>query len=89
MPYEQPQEMPEDMDELDLMIATAYAQGTDSGRKVGKNDAIEAIKKFWLKEFNLAKGRRRRADPEDPKTQAIREIWERFNEKLEDESLWQ
>lgn len=89
MPLESPQEMPKDMDELDTMVARAYSQGIDTGKKAARNDCVEAMKNFWQREFNLAKGRRRRADPDDPKVQAIREIWERFNMKLEDESLWQ
>lgn len=89
MPYEQPQEMPKDLDELDLIVAKAYSAGIDTGKRSGRNDAVEAIKNFWKREFNLSKGRRRRADPEDPKTAAILEIWERFNQKLGDESLWQ
>lgn len=87
MPYEQPQEMPRDMDELDLWIATAYSQGIDTGKRVGRSDTLEAIRNFWRREFNLTKGRRRRADPDNPKTQAILEIWEKFNEKVEDGSL--
>lgn len=89
MPYEQPQEMPETMDELDLMIATAYSQGIDTGKKVGRSETIEAVKNFFRKNFYAAKGRRRRADPVDPKTAAILAIMEKFNEKVEDESLWQ
>jgi hypothetical protein len=81
--------MPKDMDELDTMVARAYSQGIDTGRKAGRSDAIDAIKRFWRSEFNLTKGRRRRADPEDPKTSAILDIWERFNKKLEDGTLWQ
>jgi hypothetical protein len=88
MPYDQPEGMPKDMEELDFLIAKAYSQGIETGKKSGRGDAIEAMKKFWLQQFNLAKGRRRRADPDDPKTQAIADIWQKFNEKLEDESLW-
>lgn len=89
MPYEQPQEMPEDLDEVDLLLAKAYSAGIDTGKKAGRRDTLDALKKFWMREFNLAKGRKRRADPENPKVQAIREIWEKFNQKVEDESLWQ
>ena len=89
MPLESPQHMPEDMEELDAMVARAYSQGIDTGKKSGRSDAVEAIKKFWEQQFNLSKGRRRRADPNDPKTAAVLEIWEKFNEKLEDGSLWQ
>jgi hypothetical protein len=89
MPYDQPEEMPKDMEDLDFLIAKAYNQGIETGRKAGRSDCVEAMKKFWLQQFNLSKGRRRRADPDDPKTAAIADIWQRFNEKLEDESLWQ
>lgn len=89
MAYQPPDHMPEDMDELDLMIAKAHAQGFDSGREKGRTDAVEAFKKFFLHTFYRAKGRRRRADQEDPKVQAINDIWAKFNEKLEDGSLWQ
>jgi hypothetical protein len=88
MPLDSPQHMPEDMDELDSMVARAYSQGIDTGRKAGRRDTIEAIKEFFLREFNLSKGRRRRADPNDPKTAAILAVWEKFNAKLEDGSLW-
>lgn len=89
MPLDSPQEMPEDMDELDAMVARAYSQGIDTGKKSGRVDAVQAITEFFRKEFHVSKGRRRRADPEDPKTAAILEIWERFNRKLEDGTLWQ
>lgn len=89
MAYQQPQHMPGDMDELDLMIAKAYTQGVDSGREKGRTDAVEAFKKFFLKTFYQAKGRRRRADQDDPKVQAINDVWAKFNEKLEDGTLWQ
>lgn len=89
MAYDQPQHMPKDMDELDLMIAKAYTQGVDHGRNVGRLDAVEAFQKFFLKTFYRAKGRRRRADQSDPKVQAVNEVWAKFNEKLEDGTLWQ
>jgi hypothetical protein len=89
MPYDQPEGMPKDMEELDFLVARAYSQGIETGQRVGRSDAVAAMKKFWEKCFNLSKGRRRRADPDDPKTAAILEIYEKFNEKLEDESLWQ
>lgn len=89
MPYDQPQGMPKDMEELDFFVARAYSQGIDTGQRSGRNDAIEAMQKFWLREFNLAKGRNRRADPDDPKVQAISAIWEKFTEKLADGTLWQ
>lgn len=89
MPLDSPQHMPEDMDELDTMVARAYSQGIDTGRKAGRNDAVEAFKRFFLKTFYASKGRRRRADPDDPKTAAINDIWAKFNEKLEDGTLWE
>jgi hypothetical protein len=89
MPYDQPQDMPADMDELDFMIAKAYTQGVDTGKRQGRTDAVEAFKKFFLRTFYASKGRRRRADQNDPKTAAINDIWAKFNEKLEDGTLWQ
>lgn len=89
MPLDSPQHMPADLEELDSMVARAYSQGIDTGRKSGRHDAIEAVKKFFRTEFFASKGRRRRADPNDPRTAAILQVMEKFNEKLEDGSLWQ
>jgi hypothetical protein len=87
MPYDQPDHMPRDMEELDLMVARAYSQGIDSGKKTGRIELTEAIRNFFTREFKISKGMRRRADPEDPKTAAVLSFWEKFNEKLEDGTL--
>lgn len=87
MPLEQPSHLPRDMDELDLMVSRAYAQGIDTGKKAGRLDVLEALRGFFRKEFKISKGYRRLADPEDPKTAAILAFWEKFNEKIEDGSL--
>lgn len=89
MGYNVPEKMPKDLEEVDLWIARAYSDGVDNGRSLGRKDAVEAFKKFFLRTFYRAKGRRRRADQEDPKVQAINDIWARFNQKLEDGTLWE
>lgn len=87
MPLESPDHLPEDLDELDEMVARAYAQGVDQGKKVGKSELREGIIEFLSRQFKISKGRRRRADPEDPKTAAILAIWEKLNEKFKDGTL--
>lgn len=87
MPLDQPDHMPEDMDELDLMVATAYSQGIDSGKKTARLEFIENLKDFYTKKFKISKGMRRHADPDDPKTAAILKFWEALNEALEDGTL--
>jgi hypothetical protein len=87
MPLDQPDHMPEDEDELELMVARAYSQGIDSGKKTGRLEFIENLKAFYTKQFKFSKGMRRLADPDDPKTAAILAFWEKLNEKLEDGTL--
>lgn len=83
MGYEQPQKMPEDMDELDVICAQVYKQGVE----VGKRELRQAIRDYLRSKFYGARGGRRRADPEDPKVQAIREIMEGLYAKFEDGTL--
>jgi len=87
MPLEQPDHLPQDMDELDSMVARAYAQGIDAGKIAGRLDVLEKLKEFFRKEFKISKGYRRLADPDDPKTAAVLAFWEKFNEKIEDGTL--
>lgn len=83
MAYEQPQEMPKDMDELDVICAQVYKQGVESG----KVQLRQQIKDYLLSKFYGARGDRRRADPEEPKVQAIRELMEGLYAKFEDGTL--
>lgn len=87
MPYEQPDHLPEDMDELDLMVARAYSQGIDTGKRSGRNELKEELKKFLEREFNASKGRRRLANREDPKTAAVLEIMEKLYGAFEEGTL--
>lgn len=87
MPYEQPDHLPGDMDELDLMVARAYSQGIDTGKRSGRIELRDELKKFLEREFNASKGRRRRADPEDPKTAAVLTIMEKLYAAFEDGTL--
>jgi hypothetical protein len=83
MAYEQPQKMPADMDELDAMCGRVYKQGVEAGKTQLRQD----IKDYLLTKFFGARGDRRRADPKEPKVQAIRELTEGLYAKFEDGTL--
>lgn len=83
MAYTPPEEMPQTEEELDSALAKVYLEG----QGVGKEKLREEIRTYLTGKFFGAKGRSRRADPEDPKIQAIREIMEGLYTKFEDGSL--
>lgn len=83
MAYEVPQEMPKDMDEVDLWIA----KGHQSGIELGKRNLRKDIKEFMMREFFASKKNERRANPDDPQVQAVRAISERMFNAFEDGTL--
>jgi hypothetical protein len=83
MAYTPPEEMPTTEEELDAALAKVYLEG----QEVGKRKLREDIREYLMRKFFGAKGRNRRADPEDPKIQAIREIMEGLYAKFEDGTL--
>lgn len=83
MAFTPPQEMPESEEELDVALAKVYLEGIEAG----KNKLRLDIKEYLMTKFFGAKGRDRRANPDDPKIQAIREIMEGLYAKFEDGSL--
>jgi hypothetical protein len=83
MAYTPPEELPEDWDTLERALARVYLEGKEAGKK----ELRESIRKFLMTKFFGAKGKKRRANPEDPKIQAIREIMETMYEKFEDGTL--
>lgn len=83
MAFTPPEELPETEEELDDALAVVYKQGMESG----KTQLRAAIRDYLTKKFFGAKGRDRRANPDDPKIQAIREIMEALYSKFEDGSL--
>lgn len=87
MAWQPPQEMPADLDELDQALWDVYYQGEAEGRRKEHRDMVEKIKKYLNQEFFRSKKNERRADPNDPKVQAIRAIMERLYHKFEDGSL--
>lgn len=87
MAWNPPQEMPEDLEELDAALWDVYYQGVAVGKKQGSTEVREAVKKYLTQEFFHSKRNHRRADPTDPKVQAIRAIMERVFAKFEDGSL--
>ena len=87
MAWQPPQEMPEDLDALDAALWDVYRQGEAEGRRKEHRDLVEKIKNYLNQEFFHTKQNRRRADPTDPKVQAIRAIMERLYNKFEDGSL--
>lgn len=78
-----PDELPEDWDSLEKALAKVYLEG----KEAGKTQLRREIKEYLTTKFFGAKGRNRRADPDDPKIQAIRELMEGLYEKFEDGTL--
>ena len=87
MAFQPPQEFPETLEDLDDVLAVIYKQGVSEGRRYEHADMVEKIKEYLRQEFNWTKQNRRRADPTDPKVQAIRDIMDRLHAKFEDGSL--
>lgn len=83
MAYEVGEEIPETFEELDAIAARVYLQGVDAGKAKLRTD----IKEFLTKQFIKTKGRSRRADPNDPKIQAVLEVMERLFDAFKDGSL--
>jgi hypothetical protein len=83
MAFTPPEELPEDWDSLEKALAKVYLEGKEAGKKLLR---IE-IKEYLTIKFFGAKGRERRANPDDPKIQAIREIMEGLYAKFEDGTL--
>lgn len=83
MAFTPPEELPETEEELDDALAVVYKQGIESGKK----QLRAAMREYLTKRFLAAKGRDRRANPDDPKIQAMREIMEAIYTKFEDGSL--
>ncbi len=77
------QKLPESLEELDTLCAGVYIEGQEAGKVALR----KGIKEFLLAEFFNAKGNERRADPENPKIQAVNAIMERLYRKFEDGSL--
>lgn len=83
MAYEVGEEIPETFEELDQIAARVYSQGVDAGKAKLRAE----IKEYMTKQFLSAKGRKRRADPNDPKIQAILEVMERLFGAFKDGTL--
>lgn len=83
MPYTPPEQLPQTEEELDTALARVYLEG----KRDGKRDLRREIKDYLRTKFFGAKGRDRRADPDSPKIQAIRELMEALYTKFEDGSL--
>lgn len=87
MAFQPPQELPQDLDELDAALVDVYKQGVSEGRRYEHADMVEKIKAYLISEFNWTKQNRRRADKDDPKVQAIHAIMDRVFDKFRDGSL--
>lgn len=83
MAYEVGDHIPATFEELDEIAARVYLQGVEAGKAKLRTD----IKEYMTKAFLKAKGRSRRADPNDPKIQAVLEVMERLFEAFKDGSL--
>ncbi len=83
MAWTPPERMPETEEELDDALAVVYKQGVESGKKQLRRQ----IKDYLTTKFLGAKGRNRRADPEDPKIQATLDLMEGLYAKFEDGTL--
>lgn len=83
MAFTPPEEIPEDWEALEKALGKVYLEGKEAGKKLLRL----AIKEYLTTKFFGAKGRNRRADPDDPKIQAIREIMEGLYAKFEDGTL--
>jgi hypothetical protein len=76
MAFTPPTEFPEDWEELESALGKVYLEGKEAGKK----ELREAIKEFLTRKFFGAKGRNRRADPEDPNTAAVLAMMETLYE---------
>jgi hypothetical protein len=83
MAYTPPEELPEDWDKLEKALARVYLEGKEAGKK----ELRESIREFLKTKFFGAKGRNRRADPEDPKVAAVLALMETLYEKFRDGTL--
>lgn len=75
--------LPATFEELDEIAAKVYQQGVEAAKISLRTD----IKEFLTREFFAAKGKDRRANPDDPKVQAIRAIMERLYAAFEEGTL--
>jgi hypothetical protein len=83
MAFTPPENLPETEEDLDSALAKVYLEG----KRDGKRDLRSEIKEYLTTKFYGAKGRDRRANPDDPKIQAIRELMQTLYSKFEDGSL--
>lgn len=83
MPYTPPEQMPEDLEELDAALGKVYAQGVEDG----KRNLRTAIREFLRVKFYGTKGRERRANPEEPKTAAVLWIMEALYKEFDEGRL--
>lgn len=83
MAYTPPEELPEDWDKLEKALSKVYLEG----KEAGKRELRGAVKEYLTTKFHGAKGRKRRADPDDPKIQALRDLMQALYEKFEDGTL--
>lgn len=71
-----PSEFPEDWEALEKALSKVYLEGKEAGKK----ELRESIREYLTTKFFGVRGNNRRADPDDPKVQAIRNLMESMYE---------